>query len=624
MQIEINNTHQSSGLSKVCDFKIETNGIMIKALTSRLYSDPVRSILRELASNALDACPSTPMTIHFPTTLEPFFSVRDHGPGLSESSMVEVFTHFGASTKRSTNSQIGGFGLGAKSPFALVNSYTIKSYHEGSLSTYIASLGQDGMPSLHRISSTPTNETGLEVIVPSSPSLAHKWTAAATQLQFFRPAPIFNLSVEMPHIVYENPDYLILRSGCPSILIGPVAYPLDADKCRLSNYPVVLKFPIGTIEVTASREDIVYNFSTITAITNKYKDVYSNYKSRVQTLLPACDSILDVWRLLDGVPFYDTKWKTYTVDSDSIYLPTIQDPSNSSIDLPNYGRISKYTQRNRKIWKPDWSTVSKLTSNTKVFKLDDSRKWQDRIKLHFDSIPHSSGTCDILLVKDCTHLDAIKYPYIPISALPTLTPLRAPAKRRSGFKTISRTDRVVFPPASVTYTHYAKTVPYSDSYVALAEFPSTKLTESIYRAICKRLNIDGFYLIPSDNLSIPSTLTDVMPLWTANLAIIKPLLQQNSLASSYKFLFYNRSGTLSLFFKYLKDKNIIEVPPHDPTLYSTLRGPDVDAYCSLPFMSVNQDVSNQLKDRPLLQTFFDCFEDRVDPQKLFNLFDKLT
>jgi len=129
MLIDIQNTHESAGLTKVCDFRISTNGIMVKALTSRLYSNPIASIVRELASNALDACPTQPMEIHIPTQFDSNFWVRDHGPGLSRSQMIEVFTRFGESTKRSDNSQIGGFGLGAKSPFAIVNSYTIRSCH---------------------------------------------------------------------------------------------------------------------------------------------------------------------------------------------------------------------------------------------------------------------------------------------------------------------------------------------------------------------------------------------------------------------------------------------------------------------------------------------------------------
>ena len=167
MLIDIQNTHEGSGFNKVCDFKISTNGIMIKALTSRLYSNPVASIVRELASNALDACPHTPMQITIPNYLDPQFTIRDFGPGLSRTQMVEVFCHFGESSKRSDNSQIGGFGLGAKSPFALVHSFTITSYNNGTETTYIASIAGDGIPTLNEISSKPTTETGLKICIPS-------------------------------------------------------------------------------------------------------------------------------------------------------------------------------------------------------------------------------------------------------------------------------------------------------------------------------------------------------------------------------------------------------------------------------------------------------------------------
>ena len=106
MILNISETHEAQGLRKLCDFKIASNGIMIRALTERLYSNPIASVVRELACNALDACPSTPMAINLPSDFNPSFTIRDHGPGLSEDQMINVFTTFGADALDARRSEL--------------------------------------------------------------------------------------------------------------------------------------------------------------------------------------------------------------------------------------------------------------------------------------------------------------------------------------------------------------------------------------------------------------------------------------------------------------------------------------------------------------------------------------
>lgn len=48
---------------------------------------------------------------------------HDYGCGLSQRRVQDVFTTFGASTKRDNNYEIGGFGLGAKSPLAYADTF---------------------------------------------------------------------------------------------------------------------------------------------------------------------------------------------------------------------------------------------------------------------------------------------------------------------------------------------------------------------------------------------------------------------------------------------------------------------------------------------------------------------
>jgi len=443
MLIEINNTHQSAGLSKVCDFAIETNGVMIKALTSRLYSNPIASIVRELASNALDACRTQPMVVSIPTPLDPAFRIRDFGQGLAPTQMAEVFTRFGASTKRSDNSQIGGFGLGAKSPFALVNSYTIISYHGGHKTTYVASITGNGMPALHEVQRIPSGETGLEIVVPAAPS--PQWVEALSQIQFFEPRPIIKgCTFDYLDPLHETPEYLVMPSGEAKVLVGPVAYPLAKDRLTSNTIPpIVLKLGIGSIEVTASREEIVYSAPTVATLKAHLDRAVTDYRSVVNTLLSGCTNVYDMWRILEGAVLYP-EWNyhkdghTYTVHQRSVSIPA------------NGYRIVARSSR-RKTWRFSSPHSSRLTyyKEDVIYLEDDTRKLQERITNHYHTLPNVTSGTDIYLVKDRTHFDNLGIPVYPVSSLPYSGTLRNSPKPRT-FRIVSPKDKLVPDPGPFT------------------------------------------------------------------------------------------------------------------------------------------------------------------------------
>ena len=158
---------------KTNKFKIgeDSMGIIIDSLIN-LYSDPIGSIVREVTSNCYDAhrekdlkvtgtIPITdeddPKWFH-PTSKKPqiefqeenvllgvgnAFLFRDFGVGLSKKRVEEIYTLFGNSTKRDDNNQIGGFGIGAKSPFSYTDTFYIMSKHNGKTFSYMLYRGND-------------------------------------------------------------------------------------------------------------------------------------------------------------------------------------------------------------------------------------------------------------------------------------------------------------------------------------------------------------------------------------------------------------------------------------------------------------------------------------------------
>ena len=75
-----------SNVGEVGDFKIKASAKAFSILSSGLYANKIRAIIRELSCNAVDSHAAagksdTPFDVHLPNTLEPWFSIRDYGPG---------------------------------------------------------------------------------------------------------------------------------------------------------------------------------------------------------------------------------------------------------------------------------------------------------------------------------------------------------------------------------------------------------------------------------------------------------------------------------------------------------------------------------------------------------------
>jgi len=98
-------------------------------LREGLYTDRIKAVLREYATNAWDAHRSSgrgdvPIEVTLPTAQDPTLSIRDHGPGMSHADVMTVYTQYGASTRRDSNDVVGMMGIGSKSAFSYVDSFT--------------------------------------------------------------------------------------------------------------------------------------------------------------------------------------------------------------------------------------------------------------------------------------------------------------------------------------------------------------------------------------------------------------------------------------------------------------------------------------------------------------------
>lgn len=159
--------------TKALNFGISDVRLVVDIL-SKLYAYPIRTLVQEYICNGRDAMREAgtwgkvPMVIQIPNTLEPSFKVRDYGVGITPDRMENIFVNYGSSTKRNTNTQTGGFGIGAKSAFSYTDSFTITSFVNGTQYVYTAHLAESG--GINLLGTFPTDEpNGVEISIGVKP-----------------------------------------------------------------------------------------------------------------------------------------------------------------------------------------------------------------------------------------------------------------------------------------------------------------------------------------------------------------------------------------------------------------------------------------------------------------------
>lgn len=149
--------------------------LLMEVLTSRMYTNKLSAVIREIFTNAVDANveagrPNHPVDITLPAIipLDPQSNqliIRDYGIGISPERAQGFFT-FMTSTKRDDNIQCGGYGLGSKSPYAIASQFTVTTIHNGIEYIYACSLN-NGMPTAALLNSRPSNDSsGTRVAIP--------------------------------------------------------------------------------------------------------------------------------------------------------------------------------------------------------------------------------------------------------------------------------------------------------------------------------------------------------------------------------------------------------------------------------------------------------------------------
>lgn len=289
---------------------------IFKFFTSYIYSNPIGSIVREITSNSFDshieAKINAPILIKKWVDKETntiYISFIDFGVGMSPERITKEYSVYFNSTKRADNTQIGGFGIGGKTPLAYRrkyglgeneydNSYEIITIFNGLKYTYQVYETKKA-PAISDPAIVPTTEhNGTEIRIPVLERDVSTFEKELVRQLYYFENIIFE-GFEKDHWNENNYEsiltnkYKIIRSktflyrgtdysNYMHVCLGKVAYPIDYNVLNLSsgdyNIPIAIRVEIGEIGVTAGRETLDYSENTIKVLQKKLEEARNEIK----------------------------------------------------------------------------------------------------------------------------------------------------------------------------------------------------------------------------------------------------------------------------------------------------------------------------------------------------------
>lgn len=268
----------------------KAQSFIFQMFSGDMYQNPIGSIVREITSNCFDSHieagtenPDNPVIIkhtYDKAAKEHFISFFDKGMGMSPDRIENIYGVYFESTKRDGNDQIGGFGIGGKSPLAYTNSFGCITRYNGIEYQYTIFNGTEapGIKELFQTSTTEANGTEIRIPVKEMDLLKFA-SEIKRQLYYFENIIYqgFDDDDELnSYNIYKGKNFLYRGNTYEStihVCLGKVAYPISYSDLGLSYYdycfPLALKFNIGDIKVTPNRENLQYNDATIKVIKEK-------------------------------------------------------------------------------------------------------------------------------------------------------------------------------------------------------------------------------------------------------------------------------------------------------------------------------------------------------------------
>ncbi len=321
----------TSTSNQVSNFTIKATTKAFSVLSSSLYSDKIRAIIRELSTNAIDAhveagIEDTPFELKLPSIFDLEFYVKDFGSGLTHEQMVGYWTTdehgnqqyvgglyntYFESTKQHSDDFVGMLGLGSKSPFSYVSNFIVESRQDSVKRIYSCFKNELGLPAVTLLTEIETDEpSGLTIKLTVKKQDVDNFVAAAKKVFMyfttlpnvvgytdFKPYSIKKQLTGTNWYIREVDSYANMNG--PYIVQGLIPYPVDKsffddedDKIwsMLLELPIDIIVPIGEVDISASREHLSYDPITIANVRRILIQVSTEINQSIQSQFDLCQS----------------------------------------------------------------------------------------------------------------------------------------------------------------------------------------------------------------------------------------------------------------------------------------------------------------------------------------------
>lgn len=312
---------------------------VIMDLLSNIYTDSAAAVLREYSVNGWDEHRKhgveRPVEVTLPSTLQPTLLIRDFAKGLpmegtfhlddlgevvwDQYGVMQVFGEYGESSKRQTDDEVGGFGIGSKAAFALGHQFMVTSYRDGEFFTALFTLGEDGVGTKSIIAEGSTSQpNGVEISLgvddveamrESAARFFSFWDRGHVLVDGEEPTPVFESLDRVSDEIYIQPD----GRGEAYAVMGPVAYPVDRVILRKvatyleehgmdeevatlplrlvsSSTDLYLRVPIGSVVPAPSREALRDKDQTVHTLAGLFLAIHQESQVKIQAEVDAAPS----------------------------------------------------------------------------------------------------------------------------------------------------------------------------------------------------------------------------------------------------------------------------------------------------------------------------------------------
>ncbi len=343
------------------EFSIDTNSdIIIRLLRDKMYKNKIGAVCREVISNSRDANrennkPHVPVKVEFIHNKSLFneddyrISFSDEGIGITPERMDNIFLKYGGSTKRETNEYTGGFGIGAKTPFAYTDEFFIDTVvsiaGENVLFQYQALIISDDSKETSKMilinQENTTQQTGTKITIPiQQEDISEFEKELIYTTSFWSVKPNFigfefkNLLKEI-EIIHEQDEFSFFKEGKSKniygddsyiILIDEIPYVFDNKKLSAINYNLsqkfiieegfkfVLKFNTGEITVSGSREDVEYTKENIKQLIKRNEFIISEGEKMIREKIEQASSYSEACKNASQIFNYQMGYKATKIN----------------------------------------------------------------------------------------------------------------------------------------------------------------------------------------------------------------------------------------------------------------------------------------------------------------------